>query len=179
MRVLAASVLLLVATSTNLLAQPPADSPRPKPLEVRSSAFGMNGTIPSVYTCDGANISPPLWWSPVPKETQSIAIIVEDPDAPQGTFVHWLVLGIPPIVKELPSGAALPYDAVAATNDAGAAGYAGPCPPSGTHHYHFHVYALDFPLAAVATRADFMMVIKDHIVAHGELVGVYERQPRR
>lgn len=179
MRVIASSLLVLAALAARTQAQAPAESPRPSTLEVRSNAFGMNGRIPEVYTCDGANISPPLWWSPVPQGTRSIAILVEDPEAPTGTFTHWLVTGIPPIVKELPSGAALPYNAVAAANDKGTSGYTGPCPPRGLHHYRFHVYALDISAPAAASRADFLAAIDDHVLAHGVLVGVYEREPGR
>lgn len=143
-------------------------------LNVTSNAFAANQTIPVEYTCDGSETSPPLSWSNVPKGTKSVAILVEDPDAPSGTFTHWLVTGIPPTTTALPAGA-LPAGASVATNDTGKAGYAGPCPPSGRHHYHFKVYALDTTLPKPRTKAEFLSAIKGHVLDQGELVATYQR----
>ncbi len=143
---------------------------------VTSSAFKANEAIPSEYTCDGGEKSPPLSWSNIPSDAKSIAILVDDPDAPKGTFTHWIVTNIPPSETSISAGGALPQGAVAAKNDKGATGYAGPCPPTGTHHYHFQVYALDTTIARPTSRADFMKKVKGHILAEGELVGTYERQ---
>jgi Raf kinase inhibitor-like YbhB/YbcL family protein len=145
-------------------------------LEVTSSAFGANQLIPPEFTCDGANKPPPIAWSGVPKETQSIAILVDDPDAPGGTFTHWLITDLPATTTSLSEGGALPRGAMASRNDMGKAGYAGPCPPSGRHHYHFHVYALDAPVGKAADRQAFLSAIPGHVLAEGDLVGVYQRR---
>jgi len=146
-----------------------------KSLTVTSDAFQANQAIPSEYTCDGAQQTPPLSWSGVPGEAKSIAILVEDPDAPKGTFAHWIVTNIPPHETSLSANGSLPQGAVAAKNDKGATGYAAPCPPSGTHHYHFRVYALDRTIPQPASRAAFMKEIKGHVLAQGDLVGTYSR----
>ncbi len=150
---------------------------RPATLEVSSTAFKNNEAIPGEYTCDGAQLAPPLSWSKVPAGTRSIAILVEDPDAPKGTFTHWLVTGIPPatasISKELPHGA------VESKNDAGKTGYVGPCPPSGTHRYEFRVYALDIALPKAMSRTEFLKAAEGHTLAMGQLVGTYARRPAR
>ena len=148
-------------------------------LEVTSSAFRNNGAIPSEYTCEGSEISPPLSWSKVPAGTKSIALLVVDPDAPNGAFTHWLVTGIPPSTTSLDKGAALPRGAVAAKNDRNHAGYTGPCPPAGMHHYEFHVYALDIRLPTAMPRADFLGALRGHTLATGQLVGTYQKQRGR
>jgi Raf kinase inhibitor-like YbhB/YbcL family protein len=145
-------------------------------LTVTSSAFSANGAIPTEYTCDGSETSPPLAWSGVPSGARSVAILVEDPDAPKGTFMHWLVTDIPSATTSLDKGASLPDGAMAAKNDKGNTGYAGPCPPTGQHHYHFRVYALDKTLGKITTRAGFQSAIKGHVLAQGELVGTYQKQ---
>jgi Raf kinase inhibitor-like YbhB/YbcL family protein len=145
-------------------------------LTVTSSAFKANEAIPSEYTCDGAEKSPPLSWSNVPTGAKSIAILVDDPDAPKGTFTHWIVTNIPPSETSLSAAGSLPQGATAAKNDKGATGYAGPCPPSGKHHYHFKVYALDTTIAKPTSRGAFLKAIDGHVLADGELVATYERQ---
>lgn len=150
-----------------------------KTLKVSSSAFGANEAIPSEFTCDGAEKSPPLSWSNVPADAKSIAILVDDPDAPKGTFTHWIVTNIPPSDTSLSEAGSLPSGATAANNDKGATGYAGPCPPTGTHHYHFRVFALDTTLTLPTSRADFMREIKGHVLAQGELVGTYAKSAKR
>ena len=143
---------------------------------VRSSAFANNGAIPSEYTCDGSQTSPPMSWSKVPAATKSIAILVVDPDAPKGTFTHWLVTGLDPTTTEIGKDTALPSGAMAMKNDTGNTGYAGPCPPSGMHHYRFQIFALDIAAPKATTRAAFLTEIKGHTLATGYLVGTYERE---
>ena len=145
-------------------------------LTVTSSAFKANESIPSDYTCDGGEKTPPLSWSNVPSDAKSIAILVDDPDAPKGTFTHWLLTNVPPTETSLSESGSLPQGAVAAKNDKGATGYAGPCPPTGTHHYHFRVYALDKTLARPTSRAAFLKAIKGHVLAEGEIVATYAKQ---
>jgi Raf kinase inhibitor-like YbhB/YbcL family protein len=165
---------LLVAVPTAAVAHDYA----PITLVVRSSAFGDGEPIPAEYTCDGQNASPPLSWSRVPVATKSIAILVDDPDAPKGTFTHWLVTGVPPTTTSLDKGARLPAGAHAMKNDSGTTGYTGPCPPSGRHRYELRVYALDVPSVNATNRAELASAIKGHVLATGELVGTYERAPR-
>lgn len=151
-------------------------SARTATLEVKSPAFANNGAIPTEFTCDGADVSPPLSWSNVPAGTKTVAILVEDPDAPMGTFTHWLMTGISPTTTSLPKATSLPEGAVAAKNGKGAFGYAGPCPPSGRHRYLFRVFALDMTPEATPTRADFLKAINGHVLATGLLVGTYQRK---
>lgn len=161
--------LMFVALSAN--AQPSS----PQRLDVRSTGFGMNDPIPVVYTCDGANISPRLTWSEVPEGTKSIAILVDDPDAPTGTFTHWLVTGLPADTPELPSGAVVP-NATQAMNDSGEPRYTGPCPPSGRHRYRFTVFALDMTPRGQMSRETFLDAIKGHVLGQGTLIGLYQRE---
>jgi Raf kinase inhibitor-like YbhB/YbcL family protein len=144
-----------------------------KTLTVTSDAFKAGEAIPTEYTCEGASKAPPLSWSGVPSEAKSVAILVEDPDAPKGTFTHWIVTNIP--ASETSLSGALPAGAMAAKNDKGAIGYAAPCPPSGTHHYHFHVFALDKTIEQPPNRAAFMKEMKGHVLAHGDLIGTVSK----
>jgi Raf kinase inhibitor-like YbhB/YbcL family protein len=145
-------------------------------LELTSSAFPSDGPIPSKYTCDGYGVSPPLAWTKVPDGTKSVALLVDDPDAPGKPFLHWLVTDLPPEVHRLEEGGALPHDAQVGESDAGTASYYGPCPASGRHHYRFHVYALDTLLEhRPENRDEFLRSIEGHVLDEGELVGVYER----
>ncbi|HEX5059636.1 MAG TPA: YbhB/YbcL family Raf kinase inhibitor-like protein [Kofleriaceae bacterium] len=164
-------LVFLAALPTGALA-----NKAPASLTVKSSAFANNAAIPAEYTCDGSETSPPLSWSNVPAGTKSVAILVDDPDAPMGTFTHWLVTGIPPSTTSVDKGAAIPAGAMAQKNDKGKDGYAGPCPPSGRHRYRFHVYALDIAKPKSMTRSAFLAEINGHTLAAGELVGTYQRQ---
>lgn len=165
------TLLLLVAAPAVAHADQPKGS-----LEVTSTAFTANGDIPMQYTCDGNDSPPPLMWSDVPAGTKSVAIVVEDPDAPKGTFTHWIVTGIAPDIHTLAAGTMPPQgSAVALKNDKGKVGYSGPCPASGKHHYVFKVYALDAAVAA-PTKAALERAMQGHILAEGELVGMYEKQ---
>lgn len=151
--------------------------PMDRALKVTSTAFADGTEIPTEYTCateGGTDKAPPLAWSSVPKTTKSIAILVEDPDAPMGTLTHWMVSGLPANTIGLPAGGPLPHGAVALANEKGAHGYMGPCPPAGTgkHHYHFHVYALDLaPKTQPTSKRDFQALVEGHTVADGELIG--------
>lgn len=145
-------------------------------LEVTSAAFQSDGSIPSKYTCDGFGVSPPLAWSDVPGDTRSVAILVDDPDSADRPFLHWLVTDLPPGIRRLDEGGALPREVRVGESDAGTASYYGPCPSAGRHHYRFHVFALDTVLGRRPQgRDDFLAAIAGHVLDEGELVGTYER----
>lgn len=145
-------------------------------LRVRSDSFGANGTIPMEHAVEGDNAPPHLAWSEVPAGTRSIVVMCEDPDAPTRTFVHWIVVGIPPDVREL-DGDALPEGAALGTNDAGEQDWMGPNPPNGRHRYFFKVFALDIGLESPGlTKYEVYAAMKGHVLARGELVGTYEKQ---
>lgn len=146
-------------------------------MNIQSPAFSHNGAIPPKYTCDGDDVSPPLLISGAPKNAKSLALIADDPDAPRGTWVHWVAWNIPPETMEIAEGA-LPADARDGVTDFGRAGYGGPCPPSGTHRYFFKLYALDtmLNLSATATKTDLEGAMRGHILAETQLVGTYCRQ---
>jgi Raf kinase inhibitor-like YbhB/YbcL family protein len=145
-------------------------------ITVTSSAFEADQPIPSRYTCDGDNISPPLTWDGVPADARVLALVVDDPDAPGGTYVHWIVLDMNVATASVVEGA-VPDSGVQAANSNGDAAYTGPCPPSGTHHYRFIVYALDAPtgLAEGANTDDALAAIDEHAIARGRLTGLYSR----
>ena len=151
-------------------------------INVGSSGFTEGGMIPKQFTCDGADISPPLSWSTVPEGTKSIAIIVDDPDAPAGTWVHWLVYNLPPDLKGLPENVpaqkTLANGGMQGMTDFRRIGYGGPCPPSGTHRYFFKVYALDsiLDLFPGAIKKRLLSAMEGHILAEGELMGKYRRE---
>lgn len=151
-------------------------------LELMSPAFTSGSTIPAKHTCEGENVSPPLSWAGAPPETKSLALIFDDPDAPRGTFSHWVLYGIPADERELPenyaTSATAQRKATSGRNDFGKDGYGGPCPPRGeTHRFYFRLYALDTPLnlSAGATRAQVLDRVRDHVVAQAELMGSYKR----
>ena len=145
-------------------------------MKITSSAFPEGGTIPSKFTCDGSDTSPPLQITGVPSEAKSLVLIADDPDAPGGLFTHWLVWNIPPQTNSIPEGAA--PKGVQGTNDFGKSGYGGPCPPSGTHRYSFKIFALDRELdsRSGAKRSQVDAAMKGHVIAQGELVGRYSRK---
>lgn len=138
-----------------------------------SSAFAPNGVIPAAFTCRGAGQAPPLAWSGA-GSPPALALVVDDPDAPGGTFVHWIVLDLPGGTTGLPAGGALPAGTAQGLNSAGRPGWTPPCPPSGTHHYQFTVYALRAPtgLADGAAAADAQAAITRLATAQGRLVGL-------
>ena len=143
-------------------------------MKLSSLAFESETEIPSTYAYQGQNLSPPLEWSDVPKETQSLALMMDDPDAPAGTWTHWLVWNIPPGIERMEVGK-LPAGALEGTNSAEEKRYDGPSPPSGVHHYRFKLYALDtvLNLPPSSHREEFEQAIDGHILAQSELVGLY------
>lgn len=145
-----------------------------KELKIKSSAFEHNGLIPKKYTCDGEDVNPPLSIEGIPEGTQSLALIVDDPDAPMGTWDHWIVWNITP-TKDLEENS---IPGVEGMNDFRKHSYGGPCPPGGTHRYFFKVYALDtkLNLSANSKKKDLEKAMQGHIVAKGELVGRYSRR---
>jgi len=155
---------------------------------IESPAFSARGgqvtqTIPQQYTCDGADLSPPLAWSDVPDGTQSFALISDDPDAPMGTWVHWVAYNIPADSTGFPEGMAktetLPDGTRQGITDFRAVGYGGPCPPPGKpHRYFFKLYALStvLNLPPKATKADLLVAMNGHVLAQAELVGTYGRK---
>ena len=152
------------------------------PFELTSTAFAPGEPIPQKYTCDGEDISPPLQWSDPPQGTQSFALIADDPDAPLGTWVHWVLYNLPAETRALPEAvppqAELPDGSRHGQNSWRRLDYGGPCPPSGTHRYFFKLYALDtvLDLKAGANKKQVLKAMEGHILAQTELMGVYSRQ---
>jgi hypothetical protein len=151
-------------------------------LALRTTAFKPAGDIPVVFTCDGRDTSPALEWSDPPAGTASFALIADDPDAPGGTWVHWVIYDLPPAARELPEGVhpggELPSGARQGRNDFGRIGYRGPCPPRGpAHRYFFRLYALDTKvnLGPGAVRGDLDRAMAGHILAQADLMGHYGR----
>jgi Raf kinase inhibitor-like YbhB/YbcL family protein len=146
-------------------------------MKLTSSAIEQNQPIPAKYTCDGVNHHPPLAFSQVPEGAQSLALVVEDPDAPTKVFTHWLVYDIPPSTQLIPEQE-VPRDSTEGVNDFGTRGYKGPCPPSGTHHYYFKLFALDTELALPegTRKEDVLAKMKGHVIASAELVGTYAKK---
>jgi hypothetical protein len=158
-------------------------------LVLMSSQFTANGAIPTVHTCEGGDKAPSLHWSGVPANAKSLALIVDDPDAPDPkapkmTFVHWVLYNLPPTATALPEGATkaqLPPGTREAINGYKQAGYRGPCPPVGRHRYFFKLYALDTVLPDLGDAADKAKVeaaMKGHVVAEGQLIGTYEKMKK-
>ena len=153
----------------------------PMSLSISSPAFKAGASIPAVYSCRGKDISPALSWGEPPAGTQSFALIMDDPDAPAGIWVHWVLYNIPAAARSLPE--AVPSDAQLADgslqgrNSGRALGYNGPCPPSGTHRYFFKLYALDAPvsLRSGAGKEDLLKAMQGHILGQGELMGTFSR----
>lgn len=150
-------------------------------MKLTSTAFEAQTTIPEKYTCEGADISPPLAWADAPPQTQSFAIVMDDPDAPKQTWVHWVAFDLPPDLRRLAENAAadLPAPARTGKNSLGKTTYGGPCPPSGRHRYVHQIYALDTKLALDSpTASELRRAMKGHVLAHAELVGTYEKTHR-
>src|SRR5438093_1438176 len=145
-------------------------------MKITSSAFQEGGNIPSRFTCDGGDTSPPLQITEVPSGAKSLALVVDDPDAPSGLFTHWMVWNISPQNNTIAEGST--PKGVHGTNDFGKSGYGGPCPPSGTHRYYFKIFALDreLELPAGTKRSQLDAAMKGHVVAQGELMGRYSRK---
>ncbi len=188
MRAAALVILLLVSAGCAKQPAPPpnaANTSTPETaapvIKLTSAAFKEGEPIRRQYTCDGVNVSPPLEWSGVPKTAQTLAIIADDPDAPAGTWVHWVLYNLPAdnigIVENLPQDGSLKAGGFQGKNDFEKTGYGGPCPPSGTHRYFFKIYALDaeLPLKAGATKADVEKAMAGHVLLQGQLMGTYRK----
>jgi Raf kinase inhibitor-like YbhB/YbcL family protein len=151
-------------------------------MEITSQAFTHGSLIPSKYTCDGANVSPPLSFSGAPPGTKSFALISDDPDAPSGTWVHWVAWNIPggatALEEGVPAMERLPDGTRQGLTDFRRIGYGGPCPPSGTHRYFFKLYALDttLDLPASTVKPSLEMAMRGHVLAQAELMGKYARR---
>ncbi|HYA27026.1 MAG TPA: YbhB/YbcL family Raf kinase inhibitor-like protein [Thermodesulfovibrionales bacterium] len=145
-------------------------------MKISSTAFGHNKPIPKKYTCDGSDVNPPLKFEEIPANARSLALIVDDPDAPMGTWVHWVVWNIDPKTTEIKENS-VPKGSMQGMNDFRKHDYGGPCPPSGTHRYFFKLYALDMTLniGTSAGKTALESSMKGHILAEEQLIGLYER----
>ena len=152
-------------------------------IAISSPAFAEGASLPVQYTCDGENVSPPLTWAPPPPGTVSLALIADDPDAPSGIWVHWVLYNLPGDATGLPEGVdatqTLANGAAQGNNSSKSLGYRGPCPPGGSaHRYFFKLFALNakLDLAPGATKADLLKAMSGHILAEGQLMGTYQRK---
>jgi Raf kinase inhibitor-like YbhB/YbcL family protein len=145
-------------------------------MKIESPSFSNNEMIPPNYTCDGANVNPPLMISGAPEDAKSLVLIVDDPDAPSKTWVHWTIWNIDPDTKEILENG-IPQGAVEGMTDFGIPGYGGPCPPSRIHHYFFKLYALDITLdlSSSASAVNIQEAMQGHILDSAELIGIYGR----
>lgn len=146
-------------------------------LKISSPVFEDNGSIPVKYTCDGANVNPPLRIENVPSGAKSLALIVDDPDAPGGIWVHWVVCNIDAKTRDLKEDT-VPHGSVQGINDFETYNYGGPCPPSGTHRYFFKLYALDAPVSFSADtgKPGLEKAMRGHVIAQTQIVGLYKRK---
>jgi len=146
-------------------------------MKITSSAFGDRQQIPPQYTCNGENINPPLEFSDIPQGTKSLVLIVDDPDAPAGTFVHWVVYNISPELREVKENS-IPDDGKEGITSFEKTGYGGPCPPSGAHRYFFKLYALNkiISIEGIADKETILKNMENAIIAQAELVGLYTQQ---
>jgi len=149
--------------------------------QVRSPAFAEGQPIPELHSCEGRDISPPLVWTEPPAGTRSLALICDDPDAPGGVWVHWVLYNLPSTTRELPQNVA-PEPVLAlgerqGRNSWGRIGYGGPCPPSGTHRYFFRLFALDVMLETPAgcSRVEIEAAMRGHVIGHAQLMGTYKK----
>lgn len=179
---LAFTTLVLAATLIAQQSNPPKGGHSVTDFTLTSTAFASGAAIPDAYTCKGADVSPVLVWSSPAGQISSFAIIMDDPDAPAGTWVHWVLWNIPPNTHALPENVnksgTLPTGALQGRNDFGKVGYNGPCPPPGkTHRYYFRLYALDAMLALEpgATRQQLDAAMKGHVLGKAEHMGTYKR----
>ncbi|MGC8855881.1 MAG: YbhB/YbcL family Raf kinase inhibitor-like protein [Anaerolineae bacterium] len=170
-----------IAVSESSLSQPNQETEETMNMTLSSPAFGAGQPIPVTYSCRGRDISPALEWGDPPASTQSFALIMDDPDAPVGTWDHWVLYNIPASVRRLPEAipaeASLPDGSLHGKNSWGRLGYGGPCPPSGTHRYFFRLYALDttLPLSSGASKKQVLEAMKGHILAQAELMGTFSK----
>ncbi|OHD57225.1 MAG: hypothetical protein A2Y33_07470 [Spirochaetes bacterium GWF1_51_8] len=154
---------------------------KPVQINLKSPSFTNMGAIPVTFSCDGSDIPPALYWYPAPKGVKSYVLICDDPDAPGGTWVHWVLYNIPPTATNTTQGMAdkSKYNngMMSAKNSWGAFGYGGPCPPSGTHRYFFKLYALDIApkMPMGSSLSQIKKAMKGHIIGYGELIGTFKR----
>lgn len=146
-------------------------------MKLQSSAFAEGAMIPAKYTCAGSDVSPPLSWNDPPTGTQSLALIVDDPDAPAKVWVHWVIYNLPAETKELPEDFRGNTGAEVGTNDFRRTDYGGPCPPSGTHRYQFKLYALDtkLHLSAGASKEQLLRAMEGHVLDQAQLTGKFAK----
>ncbi|GJQ21403.1 MAG: hypothetical protein HBSIN02_17580 [Bacteroidia bacterium] len=150
-------------------------------MKLTSKAFQNGGKIPTVYTCDGKHVSPPLAWTDPPRDVKTYVLLCDDPDAPRRVWVHWVVFNIPASETELSENQLktriLPNGASQGVNTSRELGYEGPCPPSGTHRYYFRLYALDaeLPLQPGCTKEDVLKAMEGHVLEEAQLMGTYAR----
>ena len=174
--ILTLGILLLLPGCKSQQAAPASEGDVAMTIQITSTAFSEGDKIPPLHTCDDQNVSPPLAWTGVPTDTVSLALIMDDPDAPSGTWVHWVLYNLPADTASLKQGAT--GVGVDGKNDFGKLGYGGPCPPRGsTHRYYIKLYALDvqLDLKAGATKAQVETAMRGHILAQGQLMGKYGR----
>ncbi|MFH1833199.1 MAG: YbhB/YbcL family Raf kinase inhibitor-like protein [Candidatus Levyibacteriota bacterium] len=146
-------------------------------MKITSPAFSDNKKIPKKFSCDGENINPPLAFSDIPQNTKSLVLIVDDPDAPSGNFVHWIVFNIDPIVREVMENS-VPKDGIDANTSRNIPGFVSPCPPAGIHRYIFKLYALD-SILNLSSKVDKKIVeqaMQGHVIEKAELIGLYGRE---
>jgi hypothetical protein len=177
-------MIAVVAVDTFVLTRPlgshpstPTKSPRSYGMNISSTAFNNGGAIPARYSCQGAGVNPPLTIAQVPDEVQSLALVVDDPDAPGGTFDHWVMWNLPVSLTEIPENWEPASGVSVGANGVGKDAWTAPCPPSGTHHYHFKLYALDqkLGLAAGSDKAKLEQAMAGHTVARAELTGTFSK----
>ena len=177
------AAILGTAACTAAATQTSASPTAPPSITITSPAFEPGAAIPAQYTCDGDDISPPLEWSASPEGTRSLALIMDDPDAPIRIWVHWVVYNLPAVPRSgrrrIPREGKtfnLPDGAVQGKSSFNRTDYGGPCPPAGEHHYVFHLYALDTVLGSeTMDKAALLEAMQGHILAQGELMGVFKR----
>ena len=183
---IACLLILAVAFTVNCIekeeSQDKTEGEKVVDITVTSEAFAEGGMIPVQYTCDGADVSPPLNWSGIPDGARSLALICDDPDAPSKTWVHWVLYNLPPdltgLPDSIPSNEVLDIGAKHGITDFGRFGYGGPCPPGGTHRYFFKLYALDtmLDLPEKVDKKQLEAAMEGHVQASGQLMGKYTRQ---
>lgn len=150
-------------------------------MKIKSLAFQEGGKIPRKYTCDDKDVSPPLFWEDIPEDTKSLALICDDPDAPMGTWVHWVIYDLDPAINELPENVPiteiLDNGGIQGRNDFRRIGYGGPCPPGGIHRYYFKLYALNIKLdlGPGLTKSELLRAMEGHILDECQLMGKYSR----
>lgn len=146
------------------------------PMRIVSPDFEPNQPIPALFTCEGKDLSPALSWDGVPANAKSLALVCEDPDAPRGLWVHWIVVNIPPDCRGIPQGGPLPKGSLEIRNDFGRTAWGGPCPPSGVHRYFFKLFALNVSKLEKITRGNYAVEIKKQLLAEAQVMGTYRRQ---